>query len=291
MIWLGERRGYFTDWLTQLWVRMTGRSIDLTQSPWLDGPAGTPRGIGKEFFANYAKKHSLEFVQNEPRGLVQNLRALLPDDSKIAPAVRRFYERTSEYELDAWSEWCGLVRPFGQALAILFSRRLQQLNVPLSSLDSSRGIISEVVQLRDPASGRIAQTAWVRELLATRNVLYAGAYSVCRAPGRAMPCVKVVFPLPNGNAIVLMKAEAHADGSLSVTSSGERFGDSGFYFVVQSEGGRARARYVRSLQETIHVYAAEEGSARADHVLWIWGIQFLRLHYRMRLKQGIAKEC
>ena len=33
-------------------------------------------------------------------------------------------------------------------------------------------------------------------------------------PGRQGQCVRVVFPLPNGNAIVLMRPEAHAEGSL-----------------------------------------------------------------------------
>jgi hypothetical protein len=50
--------------------------------------------------------------------------------ASVALAVKQFYEQTSEYELDAWSEWCGLFRPFGRTLAVLFSRRLQQLNVP-----------------------------------------------------------------------------------------------------------------------------------------------------------------
>jgi len=48
-------------------------------------------------------------------------------------------------------------------------------------------------------------------------------------------------------------------------------------------GGIAWARYVRSLKETIRVYAAESDTVRADHVLWLWGLRFLRLHYRMRL--------
>jgi hypothetical protein len=183
----------------------------------------------------------------------------------------------------AWSEWRGIFRPFGGALAALFSRRLQQLNVPLSALDSSRGMTSIVVQMRDPASGELKQTAGVRELQATGNVLYAGSYSVCRVPGYPEPCVKVVFPLPHGNAIVVMRPEIHPDGSFSVTSSGSAFGDPGFYFVVHGESGAAKARYVRSLKETIHVYPGERDSARADHVLWLWGFEFLRLHYRMRL--------
>ena len=118
---------------------------------------------------------------------------------------------------------------------VIFSRRLQQLNMPLSSLDTGRGITSDVVKLRDPATGKILQTAWVRELIGTKNVLYAGSYTLCRVPGWPSPCIKVVFPLPNGNAIVIMKPEAHADGSLSVTSSGRAFGDPGFILWCMAE--------------------------------------------------------
>ena len=56
----------------------------------------------------------------------------------------------------------------------------------------------------------------------------------------------------------------------------------GFYFVVHAGSGMIWARYVRSLKEEIHVYAAESGTVRANHTLWMWGMKFLRLHYRMR---------
>jgi hypothetical protein len=285
LIWLGDRRGFLSDWITQRWVQATGRRVTLAEHAWLDGPAGTTRRIGKEFFSDYAASNNLVIAESGCRGLIQDFNGLHGASnnlSTVAEPVKEFYERTSEYELDSWSEWCALFKPLGLALAILFSRRLQQLNIPLSSLDSSAGMTSRVLQMRDPSSGRLVQTAWVRELHATQNVLYAGSYSICNVPGYPSPCVKVVFPLPNGNAIVLMKPEAHPDGSFSVTSAGNRFGDPGFYFTLHNERGLTWARYVRSLKETIKVYAAEPGVVRADHILWIWGIEFLRLHYRMR---------
>lgn len=285
MIWLGEKRGYLTDWVTQQWVRATGRKFDVAETPWLDGLAGGTRRIGTEFFDEYARERGLEPSKAEPRGLVEDF-SELQCQAPVSQPVRAFYERTSEYELDAWAEWRGFFRPFGRALAILFSRRLQQLNVPLSPLDSSRGMTSEVRRWRDSAGGKAVLTAWVRRLRATRNVLYAGCYSVCRIPGFEKPCVKVVFPLPNGCAMVLMRPEAHVDGSFSLTSSGDSFGHPGFYFVVRGQRGEAWARYVKSMRETIHVYSYGQSAARADHVLSIWGFEFLRLHYRMRLADG-----
>ncbi len=290
MIWLGESRGYLTDHVTQRWVRVTGRSIDLGMDPWLAGPVGDVRGIGREFFAELARREGLELhrgADSHERGLISDFAALAAPDfdpARVHPSVVDFYARTSAYDLDAWAEWSGAFRPFGSLLGRLFSRRLQQLNVPLSALDTSRGVTSDVVQLVEPATGRVRHTAWMRELVGTGNVLYAGDYSLAAVPGRRGNCVRVVFPLPNGNAIVLMRPEVHPDGSLSIVSAGERFGDPGFYFTVQDEPRRVRARYVRAMQERIRVYPGEHGTVRADHALTLWGATFLRLHYRLRTR-------
>jgi hypothetical protein len=203
------------------------------------------------------------------------------DPRQVHPDVARFYTRTAEYDIDAWAEWSGIFRPFGRALAGLFSRRLQQLNVPLSALDTSHGMTSDIVQLVDRRTSEVRLTAWVRRLHRTGDVLYAGSYSVCFLPGEQRSCVRVAFPLPNGNAMVLMRPISHADGSMTVVSNGRRFGDAGFYFTVH-HGRKVWARYLRSLRESIHVFAAPDADVRADHVLTLWGLTFLRLHYRLR---------
>lgn len=284
--WLGSPHGYLTDWVTQRWVQLTGRYLDLIQEKWLDGPIGKPTGIGKDYFDELAHENGLDVRKNASHaGLMENFGQLDSahfDSSQIHPEVVDFYEHTSNYDLDAWGEWCGLFRPFGTLLAFIFSRRLQQLNVPLSSLDTSRGVTSEIVQLVEPDSGAVRYTAWVRQMVGTGNVLYAGSYSTCHVPGYEGACVKVVFPLPNGNATVIMKPQRNADGSLSLISSGERFGEPGFYFVVRNSSGRTSARYLRAMRETIRVYAAESSTVRADHTLKLWGLTFLKLHYRLR---------
>jgi hypothetical protein len=287
MMWLGDRRGYLSDWVTQRWVQITGRRVALADASWLAGPAGTTRGIGTDFFSRLAEKDGLAVRRAGERGLLRDFDALQAPDfaaGAIDERVVDFYRRTSSYELDSWAEWCGLFRPFGAALAALFSRRLQQLNVPLSGLDTSRGVTSDVVQLLDASTGEVRQTAWVRQLRGSGNVLYAGSYSIAEVPGRRGACVKVVFPLPNGNAVVLMRPIANGDGSLSLVSAGARFGDPGFYFTVRvpQTTGEVWTRYVRALQETIRVYGDPEGGVRADHVLTLWGATFLKLHYRLR---------
>lgn len=288
---LGDRRGVLSDWVTQRWVQLTGESVSLSDCPWLEGPVGDVGLIGSAFFRRLAERKNLDFVANGPgRGLIDDFSRLSgpacrPDDVDVR--VIAFYENTADFEFDIWSEWCGAFRPFGGALAAIFSRRLQQLNVPLSPLDTKLGITSDVVQLKERSSGQVVYTAWVRDVVSTKRTLYAGSYSVCHVPGYSGPCVKVVFPLPNGSAMVIMRPESGPDGSFTVRSAGVRFGDPGFYFFVQKEPGRGWARHVRALQEAIRVYADAQGTLRADHDLWIWGMRFLRLHYRMRKRAAV----
>lgn len=295
MIWLGDRRGNLSDWVTQQWVKATGRSVTLASDPWLEGPVGPTVGIGVDFFTTLARQRGLSLVREAGvRGLLSNMEQLRSadfDSGLVNERVKDFYTRTSTYDLDAWAEWSVAFRPFGRLLALLFSRRLQQLNIPLSGLDTSGGMTSEVLHLVDPASGTVQLTAWVRELLSTRRVLYVGTYSACTIPGRVGPCLKVVFPLPNGNAIVIMRPVLHADGSITVVSTGAEFGDPGFYFTVHDGAGKIWARYVRTMREGIHVYPAEEGRVRADHELTIFGATFLRLHYRLEPKRIDVASC
>lgn len=276
--WLGDTRGYLADWVTQLWVRATGRLIRREDHPWLAGPVGDTREIGERFFETYAAENGWIPTAASAGGLI-------PDFSEIAgggihPQVVHFYEHTAEYSLDAWSEWAGVFRTFGWLLAILFSRRLKQLNMPLSALDTSRGIGSQILEFRD-SSGCIRAAGWLRRLEATGAILYAGLYGTAQPPGYRGRCVRVVFPLPNGSATVILRPEIAAGGSLLLHSSGARFGDPGFYFVVRKNDAQQWVRYVRSMREVIHVYVDDAGQLRTDHLLTIWRLPFLKLHYRM----------
>lgn len=144
---LGGRRGVLSDWITQRWVQLTGKSVTLSDYPWLEGPIGDVDLIGSAFFRRLAEKKNLDFVADGPgRGLIDDFSRLSgpacsPND--VDARVVAFYQNTAEFEFDIWSEWCGVFRPFGGALAVIFNRRLQQLNVPLSPLDTKLGITSE----------------------------------------------------------------------------------------------------------------------------------------------------
>ena len=156
---LGGRRGVLSDWMTQRWVQLTGKRVDLSDYPWLEGPIGDVELIGSAFFRRLAEKKDLDFVADGPgRGLINDfsrLRGPACRPENVDPRVVTFYENTAEFEFDIWSEWCGAFRPFGGALAAIFSRRFQQLNAPLSPLDTKLGITSDVVQLKERSGGHV----------------------------------------------------------------------------------------------------------------------------------------
>ena len=190
-LWLGEKRGYLTDWVTQRWVQATGRRVCLGESPWLAGPVGRTAHIGQDYYRELAEALDLRLEDSgATAGIARSFADLAGpgfDPGGVHPEIVRFYEQTSAYRLDVWSQWCGAFRPFGWLLAVLFSRRLQQLNIPLSPLDTSRGLESRIVRLIDPNTGEVRHTGWVREIPAKRQVVYVGDYSTCTVPGHRAP--------------------------------------------------------------------------------------------------------
>ncbi len=274
------------DKTTQLWVKLTGRKINPEKYAWLIGPIGDPDKIGDAFISRLANEQHLEVVFNELNsGLLEDIQELHFTEAELKllqPEIADFYEHTSTYDFEFWSEWMGLFRPFGGLLSVLFSKRLQQLNLPLSPLDSAKGINSQIIKLKK--DNKSIWTIWYRTLKSNNRVIYSGVYTTCSPSHYPTPLLKVVFPLPNGNASVMMTRKVEEDGSLLLSSDGERFGEHGFYFYLTDKKGTHWAKYVSAMHEWIRVYVDEEKVLRADHNLNFYGIRFLNLHYKMTKK-------
>lgn len=270
---------------------LTGRRIGDEDRVWLDGPIGDLGEIADGYIDRLARREGLE-LQRHSRGvgLLCSFDAMGLDAqarAALAPGIAEFYERTTDHALEVWSEWNPLFCLGGGAIRRLYSRRLQQLNLPQRPLETARGITSEIIILTDPATGARRHTFWFRTFRQSGEVIYCGSYSTTRLPdGRA--CVKVCFPLPNGSATVLMSIEVGESGELVLTSSGRGYGDPGFYFVLRDARGRLWARYLRSMRERITVHGADDPAEpealRADHILSVWGLEAVRLHYKMSPK-------
>src|ERR1700724_2217035 len=98
----------------------------------------------------------------------------------LTGAVHGFISFCLEGGIHLWVRLTGRLVRQSEALWLLvefISRRMDQLNFPISSLEVAKGMTSEVVQLVEPATGRIVNTGWLRRLKSSGRGLYAALYS------------------------------------------------------------------------------------------------------------------
>jgi hypothetical protein len=280
---LSEAIGRATAAAIRQWVRITGKRIARRHALWLDCPMGPPGRIGADFYKYLAERENLTTQRASDAGLLPCFDALRGPDfapDHVRSEVRDFYEHTACYRLEAWSEAALSTRLFLWGLTRFVSRRMDQLNFPVSSLELAGGMTSEILPMVR-SDGQRAYTGWLRRLATSGRVIYTGLYSVEKPSGWPNPCVKVSFPLPLGSATVFLRPEAQPDGSFRLISSGDRFGEPGFYRMVELDGEHWRVRYLRTLRESFHVYVDREGTLRTDHVVRFLGLTPLRLHYKL----------
>ena len=267
----------------EVMVRVTGRRMRRSDAPWLHCHLGKPGLIGTGVYQRIAQEEHLQLRNSPHAGLIPDFGALRGpsfDPDAVHPRVRHFYEHAAEYQMEVWSEVYFVGRFFLWVLVEFLSRRMDQLNFPISSLEVAKGMASEVIQLIEPGSGKLLYTGWLRRLKSSGRVIYAGVYSTTQVPQEENPCVKVTFPC-RGSANVYLRPLAHSDGSFGLDSSGSAFGRSGFYRIVESGSDHWRVRNFRSLHELFHVYVDEENILRTDHRISFVGLTILRLHYKM----------
>ena len=193
------------EWL----VRLTGRRIRKVDAPWLNCVLGKPGIIGSGVYQRIAEEEKLDLSQPADAGLIPDFEALRgpsfnPD--RVDPRVRHFYEHAALYKLEVWSEVYFAGKFVLWLLVEFISRRMDQLNFPISSLEVAKGMTSEIVQLREQGTGKLAYTGWLRRFRSTGKVIYAGLYSTSLVPGEADPCVKVTFPVMEAAASICVPA-------------------------------------------------------------------------------------
>src|SRR5689334_14872427 len=106
---INKKVGHLQDWITQEWVKVTGKRFVPEKESWLLGPIGDTEIIKDKFINTIAQNENLEICQNLPNvGLLESFNDLdLTDSEKklVDPRVVRFYEKTSNYNFEVWSEW------------------------------------------------------------------------------------------------------------------------------------------------------------------------------------------
>jgi hypothetical protein len=196
--------------------------------------------------------------------------------------VRHFYEHTAAYRMDVWAKSSFPANIGLWLLVTTISRKVNQLNFPLHVLETAKGMDSEIVLLRD-AAGAVRYAGWYRQLVDTGRVIYTGFYMVTHTPHRGTPAVKVVFPMPHGNATVILRPQLDREGNFELSSDGTAFGDVGFYRINARPDGLLQVWRVRTLKEHFKVYVDAAGVLRCDHQVRFLGMQVLHLHYRIEL--------
>lgn len=271
------------DRFTRLFWRMRGRVVDLTGGQdWLAAPMHRHPVVGDAWLEDAAASVGGEVRERvEGAGLLRDMAELdgpcfRADD--LHPDVRDFYEHTSSWRMEVWTQWTPWAQPGGELVSRLFGRRVQQLALPTRPLDVARGMDSRVSVIVD-GEGEQRSAGWIRTLRSTGEYIYSGCYSSRLLPGSAQPSVHVAFPLQAGNVQVFLRPRTADDGSLLLSSPAGRFGDDGCYVVVL-EGGRTFAARA-PVHETFRVYVDQEGVLRTDHELRLWAAPAVRLHYRL----------
>lgn len=266
-----------------LLIRAFGRRVTQADVPWLWGPFGGDY-IGDKPYEECAEREGLVLERGAAAGGLIDDFSVLDDEgfcaADVHPRIRDFYEHTAEFRVDVWAQ-SSFPGSFGLWLLVTtISRKVGQLNFPLRSLDTARGVDSEIALLREP-SGRVRYAGWSRRLSESGLVVFTGFYMTERAPRAERRCVKVVFPMPEGNATVMLRPSVDARGDLRLSSEGEGFGDAGFYRVQRGNDGVTRAWRIDTLKEQFRIYVDAAETLRCDHTVRFWGMPVLALHYRI----------
>lgn len=276
----------FQDWFTQQWVILTGRKINPSNEKWLMGPFGELNGIGEKFINQLAEKENLSIQRNLRNiGLLASIHQLNLSDvelNKLSQKVIDFYEKTSNYELEFKVKWNPFFKLFGFIINRLFSKRINQLNIPLQNNNQEK-LSSEIIQLIDNNTNEVKYTIWLRKVESTGEVIYSGIYGTCTLPSN-QTCIKAIFPLPKGNATVIMKASVGKNNELILDSSGKKYGEAGFYFLLSDSKDNYWAKFISSFTDKLIIRENGENLI-ATQKLKLWNIKVSEFNYKINYTQ------
>tara|TARA_R110000868_G_scaffold20082_2_gene85466 strand:+ start:103 stop:963 length:861 start_codon:yes stop_codon:yes gene_type:complete len=275
------------DLITQQWVILFGKKIIEDQNKWLLGPFGSTKGIGVKFIKQLAKNEQLIVDENEnDKGILSSINQLnlsSEEQNKLSKSVIDFYENTSNYDFDLKVKWNPFFKGFGVLLRLLFSNRIEQLNVPIENIEDSESLKSDIIHLLDATTKEVKRTIWLRSFKTTGEVVYSGVYETCAIPS-GQTCIKAIFPLPNGSATVILSPSVGENGELILTSSGKKIGDSGFYFLLNDSKGNLWTKFIKSFKDELVVSSKNENII-AIQTLTLWNLRVLQFTYHIKKKE------
>lgn len=202
------------------------------------------------------------------------------DSGSVHPEVRRFYERTGEYDLEYRTRWHPGFR-LGAALAAVLTSRLEQLNLPGRNDGRTRELESELAAVSravDPRGSRV----WTRTDPDGRAVFVAIYTTHTR---REVTYANVAVPLPGSNLSTVLRP-VHDGAGVRFTTRGP--GEGGLYLVTPvgavqlPMAQRFRVLPADSAEGRDLRAPTEDTDLAAAHEMWLCGRQFLTVRYRIR---------
>ncbi|MFW5939008.1 MAG: hypothetical protein ACOCSD_08640 [Halolamina sp.] len=248
--------------------------------------------VGPAFVERAGLTMGEEATADEPAGEVDDVAHFAGeafDPARLDPEVRRFYERTAEYEMRYRARWH---RPFrlGAALASRGTSRIEQLNLPPPEDESWHRLESRLLHVEEPGAVAINDgsavparedvRAWVRTDPDTGAAVFVALYATHHRDGEGF--VNIAVPIPWGGVDTVLRPEnlERDDGggtAIRLTTEGE--GDPGLYLrtpvgPLAVPGGQ---RF-----DVWAVDGEDEPRLRATHEMWLLGRTFLTVEYEIR---------
>lgn len=221
----------------------------------------------------FLKKSGL-ITKQEYVGLVDKMADLSTydfDANQLSPAIIDFYENTLDYELRAKINWSKWFLPFA-CIYQLISRKVQQIH--LGTNREWQRMTGEIVGIISEKDGRSNVRAWVRQN-EKGETIFVALYSLHSHQGNAY--MNIALPLPLGNMTGILKS-LNKDQNLILTSRSDKdgYGDEGIYLST-------RLMTIRlPLAETFILQETAPGKLQAHHQMWIFGIKFLQIKYKIQ---------
>ncbi len=266
------------DWLTQLWNIVLGRKLEAESDSWLASPIGRANEYPDRFIERISRDlQRVPSNHSASRGLLTHEDL---SDLNLNPRILDFYTRTSSFELEVEAHWRKGLTFLGIWASRLFTKRIEQFQLPESNKGARQKFSSQIIEFSNAADG--ARCAlWTRSDNASGEMIFYGVYSTCiLASGRR--AIKTVFPLPEGNATVVFDISVDASGNLHLNSKGSKYGDSGFYFIVEDVKGCQWKHLIRFLNQNIFVFPENKNTLKAEHRFYFFMLEIYRIDYFLK---------
>lgn len=248
--------------------------------------------VGSSFFAEEIKTVEAKGNKAEQAiGLVDDMNIYERHDlemNKVAPLIKQFYENTLQFTLVAQTRWSRGFRIFSRLYTGIFSR-LEQLNLARHQQEEEE-MLSRIIPIPRERDGRSNVRAWIRSSAKTKKAIFVAAYAY--HVHQQVAYMNIALPLPYGNMTGILRLDHLPDTKLgnglmlsSFSPKGGGRGDEGIYFF-------ARAISIRlPLRERLYVQVdpTHPNQLKAEHEMWIFGIKFLTIQYKIFSEHKLVK--